>query len=85
MCRRLMGTAGTRRMHSECYIRLCAFDSTHSWESLRISFIVQRSPAEPGFMLARHENGGRNFGYETQAYVMEKPEEKRYSYERSAF
>ncbi len=67
-----------RRMHEECYIRLCAFDSTHSWESLRMSFIVQRPSVEPGFMLARREAEGRNIRYETRAYVMEKPEGTRY-------
>jgi len=62
--------AECRRMHSEGYIRLCAFDSTHTWESLRVSFIVQRPSNEPGFMLARHAEGGRNIRYETLAYVM---------------
>jgi ribulose-bisphosphate carboxylase small chain len=71
--------AECRRMHGEVYIRLCAFDSTHTWESLRMSFIVQRPTNEPGFMLARHEKGGRSIGYETRAYVMEKPEGSRYS------
>jgi ribulose-bisphosphate carboxylase small chain len=70
--------AACRRMHEECYIRLCAFDSTHTWESLRLSFIVQRPSTEPGFMLARHEAEGRTIRYETRAYVMEKPEGSRY-------
>jgi ribulose-bisphosphate carboxylase small chain len=65
-------------MHGECYIRLCAFDSTHTWESLRMSFIVQRPADEPGFMLTRQEAGGRNIRYETRAYVAEKPAGARY-------
>jgi ribulose-bisphosphate carboxylase small chain len=67
-----------RRLHENVYIRLCAFDSTHTWESLRMSFIVQRPAVEPGFMLARREAEGRNIRYETRAYVMEKPEGARY-------
>ena len=67
-----------RQAHGDCYIRLCAFDSTHTWESLRISFLVQRPANEPGFMLTRHEAEGRNLRYETRAYGMEKPEGARY-------
>jgi len=29
-------------------------------------------------VLSRHEKGGRSIGYETRAYVMEKPEGTRY-------
>jgi ribulose-bisphosphate carboxylase small chain len=70
--------AACRRAHGERYIRLCAFDSSHTWESLRISFLVQRPSSEPGFMLVRQEADGRNLRYETRAYVMEKPEGSRY-------
>jgi ribulose-bisphosphate carboxylase small chain len=51
--------AQCRLMHGDVYIRLCAFDSTHTWESLRISFIVQRPANEPGFMLAQKPEGSR--------------------------
>jgi ribulose-bisphosphate carboxylase small chain len=60
-----------RLMHGACYIRLCAFDSTHTC-------IVQRPREEPGFMLTRREAGGRNIEYETRAYVAETPEGRRY-------
>ncbi len=70
--------AACRRMHEDVYIRLCAFDSTHGWESLRLSFIVQRPAREPGFMLTRGEGEGRNIRYETRAYVVEKPSGERY-------
>ncbi len=70
--------AACRNAQTECYIRLSAFDSTHTWESLRLSFIVQRPTDEPGFMLARHEADGRKIRYETRAYVMEKPPGSRY-------
>src|SRR5262245_29502498 len=41
------------------YIKVSAFDSTRGWESLRLSFIVNRPPHEPGFGLARAEGPGR--------------------------
>jgi ribulose-bisphosphate carboxylase small chain len=71
--------AECKRMLVEAYTRLCAFDSTHHWEPLRMSFIARRPTNEPGFMLARHEEGGRNIRCETRAYVMETPEGTRYS------
>jgi ribulose-bisphosphate carboxylase small chain len=60
------------------YIRLNAFDSTPGWESLRLSFIVNRLKHEPGFALAREEGPGRNIRYTTRAYAVERPEGERY-------
>jgi ribulose-bisphosphate carboxylase small chain len=67
-----------RRIHTDCYIRLSAFDATNTWESLRISFIVQRPADEAGFMLTRQEIGGRMMRYETRSYGLQKPEGSRY-------
>jgi ribulose-bisphosphate carboxylase small chain len=60
------------------YIKLNAFDSTQGWESLRLSFIVNRPRAEPGFGLVRAEREGRRIGYTTQAYATGRPEGERY-------
>lgn len=60
------------------YIRLSAFDSSHGWESVKLSFIVGRPKNEPGFMLQRQEVAGRNVAYMTRAYATERPEGKRY-------
>lgn len=60
------------------YIRLSAFDSSHGWESVKLSFIVSRPKNEPGFMLQRQEVAGRNVAYMTRAYATERPEGKRY-------
>jgi ribulose-bisphosphate carboxylase small chain len=68
-----------RRIHDSCYIRLSAFDATSTWESLRISFLVQRPKYEPGFLLARRESSGRTTRYETRAYVVQNPEGARYT------
>jgi ribulose-bisphosphate carboxylase small chain len=47
------------------YIKLTAFDSTRGFETTRLSFIVQRPPAEAGFALERIEGAGR-----AQRYAM---------------
>ena len=57
---------------------MSAFDSSHGWESVRLSFIVNRPKEEPGFRLERHEVGGRNIRYTTQSYAADRPEGQRY-------
>ena len=41
------------------YIRVNAFDATRGWETVRLSFIVNRPANEPGFRLVRTESEGR--------------------------
>ena len=60
------------------YIRLMAFDSTRGIESIAMSFIVNRPPTEPGFMLQRQEVNGRTMRYTTVGYAAQKPEGERY-------
>ncbi len=48
-----------RATKPQCYIRLNAFDSTRGWETIRLSFIVNRPDVEPGFHLDRIEEAGR--------------------------
>jgi ribulose-bisphosphate carboxylase small chain len=67
-----------RKVHGHKYIRISGFDATHGWESLRISFIVNRPAEEPGFSLSRQEVDGRNIRYTTHAYSAMKPEGSRY-------
>jgi len=67
-----------RRMHGELYIRLSAFDSTPGWESLRLSFIVNRPASEPGFSLVRQEGEGRTIRYTTHTYAADRPSGTRY-------
>ena len=47
------------------YIKLNAFDAAEGWESLRLSFLVQRPAPEPAFFLERAEAAGRNVRYTT--------------------
>ncbi|MGZ3481881.1 MAG: hypothetical protein ACXU81_16110, partial [Myxococcaceae bacterium] len=61
------------------YIRLSAFDNSHGWESVKLSFIVGRPKEEPGFRLERAEKGGRAIEYTTVSYAAEgAPEGERY-------
>lgn len=60
------------------YIRLLAFDSTHGWEAVRLSFIVDRPADEPGFRLIRRAGPGRTIHYTSQAYGTDRPEGSRY-------
>jgi ribulose-bisphosphate carboxylase small chain len=67
-----------RKAHGHIYIRINAFDSTHGWETVRLSFIVNRPMEEHGFQLIRSEGAGRNIQYTTRAYAADKPEGHRY-------
>jgi len=70
---------GCRKQYPNHYIKVNAFDSTHGWEALRLSFIVNRPKDEPGFALERQESNGRNIRYTTRSYAAQAPEGERYS------
>ena len=53
----LMELNECRKVYGDRYIRMSAFDSSHGWESVRLSFIVNRPKEEPGFRLERQEVG----------------------------
>lgn len=55
-----------RKVHADTYIRVSGFDSSHGWESVRISFLVNRPKKEPGFRLIRNEGAGRAVRYTVQ-------------------
>jgi ribulose-bisphosphate carboxylase small chain len=67
-----------REAHPEHYIRISAFDSSHGWETVRLSFIVGRPSKERGFRLLRQETDGRNQRYTMVGYGADKPEGERY-------
>ena len=67
-----------RKTFPNQYIKLNAFDSTRGRESLRLSFIISRPAAEPGFTLVRQEGPGRSVRYTTRSYATERPEGERY-------
>jgi ribulose-bisphosphate carboxylase small chain len=67
-----------RRTFPNHYVKVNAFDATHGWESLRLSFIVNRPKVEPGFELRRQESGGRMQRYGIRSYATERAEGERY-------
>ena len=52
-----------RRTYGDRYIRMSGFDATSGWESVRISFLVNRPDVEPGFKLVRTAGPGRTQQY----------------------
>ena len=75
----MMELAECRKAYSGRYIRVVAFDSSHGWESVRLSFIVNRPEHEPGFRLERTENRGRSQRYSIRPYAVDRPAGERYA------
>ena len=67
-----------RRTFPRHYVKVNALDASHGRESLRLSFIVQRPPQEPGFALERSEGPGRTLRYTTHSHAAQRPEGSRY-------
>jgi ribulose-bisphosphate carboxylase small chain len=68
-----------REAYPNHYVRVSAFDSTRGWETVRLSFIVNRPDHEPGFRLMRQEIDGRQIRYTIESYaVTSEPEGERY-------
>ena len=51
----LLEVNACRKAFPDHYIKVNAFDSTQGWESMRLSFIVNRPTNEPGFRVVRQE------------------------------
>jgi ribulose-bisphosphate carboxylase small chain len=67
-----------REVNPNAYVRINAFDSTRGWETVRLSFLVQRPADEPGFRLERLEAEGRTIRYTVRPYVVDRPAGQRY-------
>ncbi|MCI4660640.1 MAG: ribulose bisphosphate carboxylase small subunit [Neomegalonema sp.] len=54
-----------RKAHPEAYIRIQAFDNTRGWETVMMSFIVNRPSTEPKFEMTRmeHESRSQKYGW----------------------
>ncbi len=75
----MMEIRNCRKTFPNHYIRVTAFDSAHTVESVVLSFIVNRPQEEPGFRLVRQEAPGRTIRYSTESYAVDKaPEGARY-------
>ena len=68
-----------RKVYGDRYIRISGFDNSPGWETVRLSFIVNRPAHEPGFELTRQEWQGRIMRYTTRAYATDHPSGQRYS------
>jgi ribulose-bisphosphate carboxylase small chain len=72
-----------RAAHPDLYVRVNAFDPTRGWETVRLSFLVQRPADEPGYRLARQEVQGRTIRYTLQPYAVDRPAGRRYGHEQA--
>jgi ribulose-bisphosphate carboxylase small chain len=61
-----MELAECRKVFGDRYIKVNAFDSTLGFESMRMSFIVNRPEKEVSFRLRRIEAPGRTIRYELE-------------------
>jgi len=58
--------AECRKVFGDRYIKINAFDSTRGFETVRLSFLVNRPAVEPDFVLRRTEGVGRKVVYELE-------------------
>ena len=70
---------GCRKAFPRHYIKINAYDTTKSRETVALSFIVHRPAKEPGFRLVRQETGGRSIRYTIESYAAQEPGGERYS------
>ncbi|WP_099865543.1 ribulose bisphosphate carboxylase small subunit [Pararhizobium haloflavum] len=75
----MMELTACRKAYGNRYIRIVAFDSTHGWESVRLSFLVNRPENEPGFRMERTEHRGRAQRYSIRPYSSDRPAGERYA------
>lgn len=62
----MLELADCRKAHPNAYIRINAFDNTRGWETVRMSFLVNRPPVETKFVMARTDAHGRSQVYGLQ-------------------
>jgi len=74
----MMEVNACRKANPNKYIKVLAFDSNRGFETIRMSFIINRPPNESGFELVRAEGPARNVNYTIRSYATEKPSGARY-------
>jgi ribulose-bisphosphate carboxylase small chain len=74
----LMELRACREANPTAYVKVLAFDSTKGFETIRMSFMVQRPEYEPGFELVRSECVGRTVKYTLRSYATSVPSPERY-------
>ena len=74
----MMEVKACRKTNPNKYIKVLAFDNNRGFETIRMSFIINRPPNESGFELVRAEGPARNVNYTIRSYATEKPAGARY-------
>ena len=74
----MMEIDACRKAHPDQYVKVLAFDSSDGFETVRMSFLVNRPAEEPGFELVRSEGPGRRIGYTVRSYATGRPPGRRY-------
>jgi ribulose-bisphosphate carboxylase small chain len=74
----MMEVNACRKANKNKYIKVLAFDSNRGFETIRMSFLINRPSTEDGFELVRAEGPGRNVNYTIRSYATEKPSGARY-------
>jgi ribulose-bisphosphate carboxylase small chain len=74
----MMEVRACREANPATYIKVLAFDSRKGFETVRMSFMIQRPAHEPGFELVRAEGPGRRINYTIRSYATERPSGERY-------
>ena len=75
----MMELNACRKEFPSDYVKVLAFDSNKGFETIRMSFMVQRPEVEPGFELVRSEGAGRMIHYTLRSYATGRPPAGRYS------
>jgi ribulose-bisphosphate carboxylase small chain len=52
-----------RKAHPDRYVKVNAFDASPGWETVRLSFIVQRPAEEARYRVVRQDGPGRQIRY----------------------
>ena len=74
----MMEVNACRKANPNKYIKVLAFDNNRGFETIRMSFIINRPANESGFELVRAEGPARNVNYTIRSYATEKPSGARY-------
>ena len=72
-----------RQAFPEHYVKLTAYDASHTRQTTALAFIVNRPSDEPGFRLDRVDAHDRVMSYKLHAYAAEAPVGGRYGRARS--
>jgi ribulose-bisphosphate carboxylase small chain len=74
----LMEINACPRENADKNVKVLAFDARKGFETVRMSFLVNRPAREPGFELVRSEGPGRRIGYTLRSYATAVPSGARY-------